>query len=317
MFVLITVTPLTGAMLRGARLTSTITWGRMPVRSQHALILNAVTMILTMSLMGYARSASRVHWHIYGALEDTAPHAYSPALGQAGALASLSTLLFFLLVVFIFWVITRAVRHSAFSTQYFFLAPAILRAVSVSEKPAVPAPLVSERPKYFRKVVATACGLLIVFVYLSNWVPQMVSLPPQKVAFDPSQIETQADLVKAGQKIFFSKGQCALCHSLEPIESPRAPILRGVGLRRTREYLYETFTQPQAVIVKQYEQVGPAKPFPAQMPVINKPPVGLSAPELLAVIAFIQSLGGKVTVQPEEVKALIPATLAEAIPHGD
>jgi hypothetical protein len=127
-----------------------------------------------------------------------------------------------------------------------------------------------------------------------------------------------------------------------------------VGAKRTREYLYETFTQPQAVIIQQYEQVGPAKPFPAQMPVINKPPVGLSEPELLAVIAFVQSLGGKVTVQPEEVKAAIigasvapstgqarwslplslaparwvdphgqsqrgstPATVAEAIPHGD
>lgn len=317
LFVLITVIPLTGTMLRGARLTSTITWGRMPVRSQLALIVTTVTMILTMSLMGYARSASRVHWHIYGALEDTTPYAYSPALGQAGAMAALATLLFFLLVVFIFWVTTGAVRHSAFSTQYFFLAPAILRAVSVSEKPAVPAPLISEQPKYFGKVVATAGGLLIAFVYLSNWVPQMVSLPPQKVSFDPSKIQTQADLVKAGQEIFFGKGQCALCHSLEPIESPRAPILRGEGLRRSREYLYETFTRPQVWIVQQYEQEGPAQPFPAQMPVINKPPVGLSEPELLAVTAFIQSMGGKVTVQPEEVKALVPATVAEGIPHGN
>jgi hypothetical protein len=39
------------------------------------------------------------------------------------------------------------------------------------------------------------------------------------------------------------------------------------------------------------------------MPHINRPPVGLSEPELLAVIAFVQSLGGEVTVRLEELKA--------------
>jgi hypothetical protein len=32
------------------------------------------------------------------------------------------------------------------------------------------------------------------------------------------------------------------------------------------------------------------------MPVINKPPIGLTDQEILAVIAYLQSLGGKVTV---------------------
>jgi len=323
LFVLITVTPLVGAMLRGAKLTSTMTWGRMPVRSQHILILNAVTIVLTMSLMGYARSASRVHWHIYGVLEDTSPHAYSPALGHAGAMASLSTFVFFLLVVFLFWIITRASRHVAFSTQYFFLAPFVLWAVSLPDKPVVPAPQarlpdgqVAERPKFFRKAVATACGFLIMFAYLSYQVPQLISLPPEKVAFDPSQIKTRAELVKVGQGLFFGKGQCALCHSLEPTEAPRAPILRGIGAKLTREFIYESVTQPQAYIYMDYSS-SPPRPFPAKMPVINKPPVGLSEPELLAVIAFVQSLGGEVTVQPEEVKALIPETVEEGMPHGN
>lgn len=316
LFVLITVTPLTGAMFRGAK-ASTMTWGRMPVRSQITLIINAVTIVLIMSLMGYARSASRVHWHIYGVLEDTTPYAYSPALGYAGAMASLSTFLFFLLVVFVFWVIISASRYRAFSTQYFFLAPFVHWAVSLPEKPPVTAGQVSERPRLFGKAVASAGGLLIAFVYLSYWVPQMVSLPPEKVTFDPLQINTKADLVKAGQKLFFGKAQCALCHSLEPTEAPRAPILQGVGLKRTREYIYESMVQPKAVIYKQYEVVGSAKHFPAQMPVINKPPVGLSEAEMLAVIAFIQSLGGKVTVEPDEVKSFMPATVEEGIPHGN
>jgi cytochrome bd-type quinol oxidase subunit 1/mono/diheme cytochrome c family protein len=311
LFVLFTITPLTGAMLKGAKLTSTITWGRMPARSQITLIINAATIVLMMTLMGYARSASRVHWHIYGVLEDTTPHAFSPALGFAGAMASLSTFLFFFLVVFVFWIIIRASRYPAFSTQYFFLAPFVFWAVSLPERSSVPAGQVSERPGFFGKVVATVGGLIIVFIYLSNSIPQMTSLPPKKVEFDPLQINTKADLVEAGKKLFFGKAQCALCHTLEPTESPRAPVLQGIGAKRTREFIYESMIKPQASLYKLYEVEGPAKPFPAKMPNINKPPVGLSETEMLAVIAFVQSLGGKVTVEPEEVKALNQATVSE------
>ncbi len=320
LFVLVTVTLLVGAMLRGAKLTSTMNWGRMPVRSQITLIINAVTVILIMTLMGYARSASRVHWHVYGVLEDTSPYAYSPALGHAGAMASLSALLFILLVGFLFWVAIRASRYRAFSTQYFFLAPFILWVVSLTEKSPVQARQVSERPGRFGnygKAVAAVGGLLIVFAYLSSSVPQMESHPPKKVAFDPLQINTKADLVEAGKKLFFGKAQCSICHSIEPTESPRAPILQGRGAMRTREYIYESMIHPEAVIYKLYEVEGPAKPFPAQMPATNKPPVGLSETEMLAVTAFFQSLGGKVTVEPEEVKALIPATVAEDTGDGN
>ncbi len=284
-------------------------WGRMPVRSQHILILNAVVVILTMSLMGYARSSSRVHWHIYGVLEDTSPYAYSPALGQASAFMSLSTFVFLFLVAFLFWVISRTLRR--FSTQYFFLAPFLFWAVSVPERPAVPAPQVSERPKFFRKAVVTACGFLIAFTYLANQVPQMVSLPPKKQEFDPSQIKTKADLVKLGQGLFFGKGQCALCHSIGPSESARCPDLKGIGAKLTREFIYESLTQPQAYIYLDYRHEGPPKQYPARMPHINKPPIGLSEPELLAVMAFLQSLGGEVTIQPEEVKTFLATTFSK------
>lgn len=108
LFVLITVTPLTAAVLKSARMTAKMTWGRMPARAQYALVLNAVIVILTMSLMGYARSASRVHWHIYGVMADKTPYAYSPALGHAGAYMALCTFIFCLLVSFIFWVASMA-----------------------------------------------------------------------------------------------------------------------------------------------------------------------------------------------------------------
>ncbi len=310
MFVLISVTPLVGAMIGSAKSTSEMVWGRMPVRSQIALIVNAITIVFTMALMGYVRSASKVHWHIYGVLEDTSPYAYSPALGQAGAMSALVTFLFFLMVGFILWVTLRAIRHPAFSTQYFFLAPFTFWATSLPEESPVPAEAekASKGSNLLWKVGAPAGGLLIVFIWISYAVPQMESHPPKKVAFDPMQINTKADLADAGKKLFFGKGQCALCHSLEATEAPRSPIMKGQGAKRTREYIYESMVKPKAVIFMQYGVVGPAKFFPAQMPDISKPPVGLSETEMLAVIAFVQSLGGKITVEPEEVKALVPAT---------
>ena len=76
----------------------------MPARAGYALVLNAVMVILLMTLMGYARSSSRVHWHVYGVMQDTSQYAYSPALGYAAAFMALNTFLFCMMVAFIFWV---------------------------------------------------------------------------------------------------------------------------------------------------------------------------------------------------------------------
>lgn len=106
LFVMVTFTPLTAVLMKSAKTTTEMVWGRMPIRAGYALVSNAVMVILLMSLMGYARSSSRVHWHIYGVMRDTSDYAYSPALGYAAAFMSLNTFVFCLLVAFIFWVAT-------------------------------------------------------------------------------------------------------------------------------------------------------------------------------------------------------------------
>jgi len=100
---LILVSVLVMISMRGAKET-TLHWGRMPMRAAYALVLNAIMVILLMGLMGYARSASRTHWHIYGVLEDTSPYAFSPALGDAALMMCSITFIFCLFVSFIFWV---------------------------------------------------------------------------------------------------------------------------------------------------------------------------------------------------------------------
>ena len=106
LFIMITFTPLTALLLKSSKTTTEMVWGKMPIRAGYTLVLNAVMVILLMTLMGYARSGSRVHWHIYGVMRDTSEYAYSPALGYAAAFMSLNTFLFCLLVSFIFWVAT-------------------------------------------------------------------------------------------------------------------------------------------------------------------------------------------------------------------
>ena len=103
---MVTFTPLTALLMKSAKTTTEMVWGQMPIRAGYCLVLNAVMVILLMSLMGYARSSSRVHWHIYGVMRDTSEYAYSPALGYAAAFMSLNTFVFCLLVAFIFWVAT-------------------------------------------------------------------------------------------------------------------------------------------------------------------------------------------------------------------
>ena len=109
--VMMIATPLIGAVLKSAKTTKEMTWGVMPGKAQYALVLNAVVVILTMTLMGYARSASRVHWHIFGVMRDTSEYAFSPALGFAALMMSLNTFGFCLMLAFIFWVASLASKN--------------------------------------------------------------------------------------------------------------------------------------------------------------------------------------------------------------
>ncbi|MFQ5780519.1 MAG: c-type cytochrome, partial [Nitrospiria bacterium] len=287
LFVIVMSISLTALMLKGATVTEKMTWGIMPPSSQYALIINALVVILTMSLMGYARSASRVHWHIYGVLEDTSPYAFTPTLGHASFLMSFNTFLFVVIVGYIFWVVSSQLRHKAFATQYFIIPSFIFWLVSLPGKLGGPRPQLSERPKFFRKVMAVVSGFLIIYAYIGYQVPQKVGLPPEKTVFDLSKLTTHRDLVQAGQKIFFGKGQCALCHVIGGEAHGRCPNLTGAGARLTREFIYETLTKPQAYVKLDFDPADP-KPYAAEMPTINRPPIGLSDPELLTVISFIQ-----------------------------
>ena len=90
-------------LYRGASKTGEVRWGKIPVISQYVLIFIAVTFTWLMGLMGYVRSGLRQHWHVYGIVRDTSADAFTPTLGFATQVVSVTVLLFFLLIGFVFW----------------------------------------------------------------------------------------------------------------------------------------------------------------------------------------------------------------------
>ena len=154
----------------------------------------------------------------------------------------------------------------------------------------------------FLRVVGFVVIVLGTFTLIALGVPQMASLPPAIETFDIAEVKTPDDLASIGQKIFFSKGQCALCHSIGPSESARCPDLRGIGAKLTPEFIYESLTEPQAYIYLDFRHEGLPKEYPASMPQIHKNPIALSQQEIYSVISFLQKMSGEpISVKVEDV----------------
>ena len=171
----------------------------------------------------------------------------------------------------------------------------------------------------FLRVTGFVAIVLGAFTLIALGVPQMASLPPAIETFDITKVKTSDDLASIGQKIFFSKGQCALCHSIGPSESARCPDLAGIGAKLAPEFIYESLTQPQAYIYLDFRHEGLPKEYPARMPHIDKNPIALSKQEIYSVIAFLQKMSGEpISIKVEDViGGEEPGDMkVAAVPHG-
>jgi mono/diheme cytochrome c family protein len=143
------------------------------------------------------------------------------------------------------------------------------------------------------KIGALTIATTAFYTLVGQLVPQKEVLPPKETVLAKEM--TPDDLVKAGQEIMNGKGICFTCHTLGKSGALRYPDLQGIGARAGSrrpglsdvDYLAQSIYDPGAFIVPG---------FNPGMPVINKPPIGLTDQEIVAVIAYLQSLGGKVTV---------------------
>jgi hypothetical protein len=117
LFVMLIVTFIDVLLLRNSRETGETRWGDMPPRAQYVLIFLAVTFTWLMGLMGYVRSGLRQHWHVYGVIRDTSAGAYTPTLGYATKVVSVTVLIFFALIGFIFWLASLAHKRKAHTKE--------------------------------------------------------------------------------------------------------------------------------------------------------------------------------------------------------
>jgi len=154
-----------------------------------------------------------------------------------------------------------------------------------------------------------ALAIMGSYTYFANSIPQIESKPPQELSLEGGNV-TPAQLVKAGEEIFKTKGTCEICHRIGQAGT-RAPDLAGVGSRAAtrkpgmtaKAYLIESLIQPAAFIVPGY---------PPIMPAVDKPPIGLNRSELWALTAFLESLGATVDVKLDD----IPKTAGAAAGGG-
>jgi cytochrome bd-type quinol oxidase subunit 1 len=100
---MISITAIDIPLYAKAATSGEVRWGQIPVISQYVLIFIAVTFTWLMGLMGYVRSGLRQHWHVYGVMRDTSVDAFTPTLGFATKVVSVTVLIFFALIGFVFW----------------------------------------------------------------------------------------------------------------------------------------------------------------------------------------------------------------------
>jgi hypothetical protein len=163
-------------------------------------------------------------------------------------------------------------------------------------------------------------GVLVIaatsfYTYVGQMVPQKEVQPPQETLIKADL--TTADMVKVGREIMDGKGLCFTCHTIGKSGALRFPDLEGVDVRAQSrvaglsdiEYFAQSLYEPASFIVPG---------FNPGMPVINKPPIGLTDQEILCVIAYLQTLGGtpSVTLQTSHHYYTAPATAGGAAAPG-
>ena len=100
---MLVVTILDVMMFKGAEEYGETKWGKIAPISQYTLIFLACSFTWLMALMGYVRSGLRGPWHVYGVMRDTSPGAFTPTLGFATQVVSVTVLIFFVFIGIVFW----------------------------------------------------------------------------------------------------------------------------------------------------------------------------------------------------------------------
>lgn len=160
--------------------------------------------------------------------------------------------------------------------------------------------------KSFLLIVGFCVIVLGSFVGICNYVTQVSG------GGGSGGADTGGISAEVGKEIYFGDGQCSTCHKVGGEGSAtRCPDHEGVfataikrmeetGDTSPMEYLVRSIVEPQAYIVKGYGKI---------MPKVFDPPIMLSREKILAVLAYLQSLGGE-----EDIDAVMK--FKDMIPEG-
>lgn len=143
------------------------------------------------------------------------------------------------------------------------------------------------------KIAGLTLAATAFYTYVGQLVPQSEVHPPEVVEIRADM--TPEELVETGRGIARGKGLCLTCHTIGGSGPLRFPDLEGIGRNAEGripgmsglEYMVQSLYDPDVYVVEG---------FSPGMPPVHRPPIGLTEGEILAVIAFLQSLGGTVTV---------------------
>jgi mono/diheme cytochrome c family protein len=159
------------------------------------------------------------------------------------------------------------------------------------------------------KVLAVALVVIGFYTMVAHVIPQLQSEVPEALALTGDV--TPEALAAAGERIYSGAGGCVACHGL----GTRAPNLvtdqggegtigARCGSRRPgmdcKSYLYESMTNPGAFVVPGFENI---------MPDMRRQ---LADDQIWATIAYLQSLGGEVTVTASDYGASTEAPTGAA-----
>lgn len=148
------------------------------------------------------------------------------------------------------------------------------------------------------KVLAVGLATILMYTLVAHIIPQLESDVPEELALT-GEVTTE-QLVSAGERLYQGAGGCAACHGL----GTRAPNLLAdhagqgaIGARcgdrprglSCKAYLHESMIDPGAYVVPGFENI---------MPDVRRQ---LSDDQIWAVIAFLESQGGEVTVTSEDL----------------
>ncbi len=163
------------------------------------------------------------------------------------------------------------------------------------------------------KILALTAVTIGAFTLVANIIPQVESDVPEQIVLDDDI--TSEELVEIGRDLYEGPGGCVACHSETP--GARGPNLltdhQGQGLIGERcadriegmdcqEFLHLALVQPTEYLVEGYEPIMP----PADR--------ALDPEQVWAIVAYLQSVGGEVTVTAD---VILEAADAPDTPAGD